>query len=103
MATNCGSGNIREFKNPAKIIIVIVPPITEIDNSRILDFAKRPELINSLIFEHAKITRSTVYLTHRHRPLIRSGCDSKFKGTGFESRSGSYVCHRGFVYIGYSV
>ena len=35
-------GQIREFKNPAKIIIIVLP-IIEIDNSRILDIAKVPK------------------------------------------------------------
>ena len=53
-------GKIREFKNLAKIIIIIALPIIEIDKLRIQDLTKSPKIIYSRKFEHAKMTRSTV-------------------------------------------
>ena len=39
---------------------IIAPPMIEIDNKRILYFAKSPKITNSRKYKHAKITRSTV-------------------------------------------
>ena len=63
---------IREFMNLAKIIIILALPITEINNSRILDFTKSLEITNSRNFKHAKINRSTVfqYSTLQNRKFI---------------------------------
>ena len=68
------SGNIREllvFANLARRknsriwklsrkLLLLVLPIIEIDNSRILDFAKIPKITDSQQYKHAKITKSTV-------------------------------------------
>ena len=43
------------------MITIIVLPIIEIDNSRILDVAKSPKITNSRKSKHAKITRSTLF------------------------------------------
>ena len=50
---------IREFKNSAKIIIIIAL-LKKTTNSRILSFVKSPDIINSRKFNHAKITGPTV-------------------------------------------
>ena len=61
----CRSGNIRkvlfsrgrqirEFKNLAKIIVIVLPN-NEIDSSRILDIAKSPKITNARKFKHAKL------------------------------------------------
>ena len=53
-------GQFREFKNPAKIIIIIAK-LKKNEISRIPNFVKSPKVRNSRKFKHAKITRSTVY------------------------------------------
>ena len=60
----CRSGNIRKvlfFANFAKIKIMNVILIIEIEHLRILAFLKSPQITNSRKSKHAKITRSTVY------------------------------------------
>ena len=52
-------GQICEFKNLAKIIIIIAL-LKKNENSRILNFVKSPKIIHK-IFIHAEITRSTVF------------------------------------------
>ena len=56
---------IREFRNRAKIIIIIAL-LEKNENSRILNFAKSPKIGNSRKFKHAKITRSTVCVEWSH-------------------------------------
>ena len=53
-------GQIREFKNLAKIIIIIAL-LKKNENSRILNSVKSLKITNSRKFKDAKITRSTVY------------------------------------------
>ena len=63
----CRSGNIRKvlfFANFAKIIIMSVILIIEIEHLRILDFVKSPQITNSRKSKHAQITRSTVYMVN---------------------------------------
>ena len=52
-------GQIREFKDLAKIITIIAL-LGRNENSRILNFVKSPKITNSRKSKHAKITRSTV-------------------------------------------
>ena len=54
-------GQICEFKNLARIIIIIAL-LKKNENLRILNFVKSPKIGNSLKFKHAKITRSTVFI-----------------------------------------
>ena len=54
------AGQIREFKNFAKIINIIALLKKNV-NSRILNFVNSPKIRDSRKFKHAKITRSTVF------------------------------------------
>ena len=66
-------GQIREFKNLAKIIFIIAL-LKKNENSQILNFVKSHKIRNSGKFEHAKITRSTVL--EKRQPLY-GDCLSK--------------------------
>ena len=53
-------GQIREFKNPAKINITIALPMIEIDNSQFFWLRDSPKITNSRKSEHMIFFRSTV-------------------------------------------
>ena len=55
---SCG-GQIREFRNIAKVIIIIAL-LKETENSRIVNLIKSTKIRNSRRFKHAKIARFTV-------------------------------------------
>ena len=57
-------GKIREFKNLAKIIIIVATPKKK-ENSRILASVKSPKISNSRKFKHAKITRYILYQANK--------------------------------------
>ena len=56
-------GHIGEFKNLAKIIIIIAL-LEKSENLRIIIFVKNPKIRNLRKFKHAKITRSNVTAIH---------------------------------------
>ena len=59
-ATIYTCGQICEFKNLSKIIIIILALLMKNVNSRILNFVASPKIRNSRQFKHVNITRSTV-------------------------------------------
>ena len=71
-------GQIREFKNFAKIIIIIAL-LSKNENSRILKFVKSPKMRNSRKFKHAKMARSTVIQVFTHLKLCFATATHNFK------------------------
>ena len=76
-------GQISEFKNLAKIIIIIAL-LKKNENSRIINFVKIPKIRNSRKCKHAKTTRSTVCIVRRFSwPILAYMCTGDLKHHSF--------------------